>query len=56
MKIKLTCPWAKHDDKMRIICIKRGGLCGNQYFRSCKGWWALTDRAAECPVRRYENG
>lgn len=56
MKIKMSCPYAKHDERMRIICTKRGGLCGNQYFRSCKGWWALTVSADACPIRRNNDG
>ena len=55
MKIKLECPHASYGAGMKIRCAKLdGGLCPHQYFRSCKGWWALTDRARECPMKREE--
>lgn len=52
MKIKLSCEFAKHDSQMKIRCLKSNSYCGNQYFKQCKGWWALTDRAAACPLRK----
>lgn len=54
MKIPLSCPHASYRSGMRIWCAKTGSWCGNQYFKQCKGWWALTERAALCPIRKKE--
>lgn len=55
MKIPLSCPHASYKTGMRIWCAKTGNWCGNQYFKACKGWWALTERAALCPIRKKED-
>lgn len=53
MQIKLPCEYAKHNSRMQVICRKQGGTyCGHQYYKSCKGWWALSDTAAGCPLRK----
>ena len=53
MKIKLDCPFAKHGDLMRVYCNKQDGkLCLFQYFRNCKGWWANSPSAKQCPIRK----
>ncbi len=52
MKLKLSCPQAEYRSGMRIFCRKTGDLCGNQYFKRCKGWWALTEKADRCPKRK----
>ena len=52
MEIKLNCPHAEYRDGMRIYCTKAESLCGHQYFKRCKGWWALTDKALNCPLRK----
>ena len=49
---KLTCPNAKYRDEMRIYCEKAEDYCGNAYFLRCKGWWALTEGADRCPLRK----
>lgn len=54
MKLKLNCPQAEYRSGMRIFCRKTGDLCGNQYFKRCKGWWALTEKADRCPIKREE--
>jgi len=51
MKITLDCPNAYHGTGMRVYCRSTNGLCGNQYFKSCKGWWTLTEAAKKCPIR-----
>lgn len=51
MEVKLSCPQAEYRARMRIYCKSAGGWCGNVYFKSCKGWWVLTDAAAKCPIR-----
>ena len=48
----LSCPNAKYVSGMRIYCEKQGEYCGNVFYKSCKGWWALTANAARCPVRK----
>ena len=48
----LSCPHAEYRDGMRIYSNKADAYCGNQYFKTCKGWWALTDKAGRCPVRK----
>ena len=55
MKLTLSCPLAKYDGQMRIICTKRGYYCGNSYFKRCKGWWVLTESAGQCPLREESN-
>ena len=51
MKINMKCPHAKHEPgTMRILCEKMSGYCAHQFFKSCKGWWALTEMADRCPV------
>lgn len=52
MKIRLSCEFAKHGDRMRVICTKTGNLCAYQYYRQCKGWFELTDGAAGCLMRK----
>lgn len=57
MKIKLDCPYARHEPgTMRIWCEKVKTYCAHQYFKSCKGWWALTDEAGKCPAREESHG
>lgn len=51
MKVPLSCPHAVYKSGMRIWCTKAEGWCGNQYFKRCKGWWVLNERAAACPVK-----
>ena len=48
----LSCPNAKYVSGMRIYCEKQGEYCGNVFYKSCKGWWALTANAARCPIRK----
>lgn len=55
MKLTLDCPLAKYGPDMAIICARDGEPCAHQYFKSCKGWWALSPDAARCPMRG-ENG
>lgn len=52
MNVKLGCPLAKYDKSMKIICTKTGKLCAHQFFKRCKGWWALSEQAERCPVRK----
>ena len=52
MEIRLECPYAYYGDRMRIMCKKAGGLCAHQYFKQCKGWFALTKAAGECQMRK----
>lgn len=52
MRIKLSCPHAEYRSEMRIWCRKRGCPCAHVYYKTCKGWWALSPQAADCPVRR----
>ena len=56
MKPVLTCPHARYIAEMRIYCDAAGDLCGNQYYKQCKGWWALNPNADRCPVRRRSDG
>lgn len=55
MEVKLSCPQAEYRDGMRIFCRKANNWCGNAYFKRCKGWWALTERAARCPLRKEQD-
>ena len=55
MKIKLNCPYAKHESgTMRVMCQKINGYCAHQYYKRCKGWWTLTEQAARCPLKEAE--
>ena len=56
MKVRLSCPQAVYGDGMKIICTKTGRLCAHQFFKRCKGWWALNPNADRCPVRRQSDG
>ena len=51
MKIEINCPHGEYKDGMKIHCKITGRWCGNQYFKQCKGWWTLNDRAKDCPLR-----
>ena len=51
VKVKPICPLGEYNSKMQIVCKKIDNLCGNQYFKACKGWWANTERAEKCPLR-----
>ena len=55
MTPKLTCPHARYISGMRIFCDAANDLCGNVYFKTCKGWWVLAASADRCPLRR-QNG
>ena len=52
---KLTCPYAKYNSDMNIVCTKRDDLCAHQRWCMYKGWSVLTERADNCPVRREQN-
>lgn len=56
MKPSLSCPHARYIDGMRIYCDAAHGLCGNVFYKQCKGWWSLNPNAARCPLRRIQNG
>lgn len=53
--LTLSCPFAYYAEGMRIRCSRSengGGACAFQYFKRCKGWWALLPAAADCKLRR----
>lgn len=53
MKLTLSCPHAYYADGMRIRCRKsEGAPCGFQYYKACKGWWALKANADGCLLRK----
>lgn len=52
MKITLSCPFAAYGRDMIIFCKKTGQPCGHVFFKTCKGWWALTKTADTCPLRK----
>lgn len=57
--VQLSCPWAVYTDGMKIRCTRGPGertMCGFQYFKRCKGWWALTDAAGRCRLRQQPEG
>lgn len=51
MKLKLTCPKASYDSRMKIRCSASGTLCAHQRLKPCRGWCVLTDQADDCPAR-----
>ena len=51
MKLTIECPKARYGEGMVIYCDRDDQPCGHQYFKSCKGWFALTDGAKSCPMR-----
>ena len=51
----LTCPHARYIEGMRIYCDAANGLCGNVFYKQCKGWWALNENAERCPLRRRDH-
>ena len=57
MKLIIDCPKGKYNADMQIIC-EDGQPCAFQYFRACKGWWALSHGAGGCERRKEttENG
>lgn len=54
-RLTLSCPFASYSAGMRIDCSRLDGPCGHQYFKRCKGWWALLPTADRCPVRSKED-
>ena len=48
----LSCPYALYVEQMKIRCSRSMGYCGHQYFKRCKGWWALSDAAPRCKIRK----
>lgn len=54
MKLTLSCPYAEYRQGMVIWCKKTGTPCAHVFFKTCKGWWALTAQAARCPLRKEE--
>ena len=55
MRVTLECPMAEYRAGMKIYCKKTNSFCGNAFYKRCKGWWALTEKAKRCPLRREEN-
>ena len=39
-----------------IWCKARDKPCLHQYFKPCKGWWALRGSALECKYAEQEEG
>lgn len=55
MKLTLSCPHASYGPDLRIRCGKADNApCGHQYYKRCKGWWALLETAARCLLRNKE--
>lgn len=55
MKIQLSCPHARYGEQMKIRCSRQDGApCAFQFFKACKGWWALRPAADQCLLRRRE--
>lgn len=54
MKLTLSCPHAVYREEMKIWCKKAGCWCGHAFFKTCKGWWALSAQATRCPLRKEE--
>ena len=52
MKVTINCPNGRYIDGMKIWCDKAGNYCAFQYFKNCKGWWALTEKADGCLLRK----
>lgn len=52
----LECPAAEYRENMVIWCTKTGTPCGHVFFKTCKGWWALSPSAHKCPLRRETDG
>lgn len=51
----LSCPYALYTVGMKILCTRAPNgstMCGHQYFKRCKGWWALSEAAGRCRLRR----
>lgn len=55
MVVKISCPHGEYRAGMRIFCKKANTWCGNQYYKRCKGWWALNEHAENCPLRKEKN-
>lgn len=55
MTLKLNCPNAVYREEMRIFCRAVNDYCAHCYYKRCKGWWVLTDKAAACPIRRGDD-
>lgn len=55
MKVVPNCPHGKYVEGMKIQCTKTGNRCAHVYFKRCKGWWANTDQAERCPLRREQS-
>jgi len=53
---KLSCPNAVYVSGMKINCKLTGGRCTHVFYKSCKGWWALSPEAKRCPLREGSNG
>lgn len=52
MKLTIDCPYGSYNAQMQIMCAKTSDICAHQRYRSCKGWWILTDQAGACPARK----
>ena len=52
MNLTLSCPLAKYGPDMMILCGRDGQPCAHQFYKSCKGWWALSPGATDCPIRK----
>lgn len=55
MKLTIDCPNGVYAERMQIWCNKADNWCGHQYFKQCKGWWALSPQAKTCTLRRDDN-
>lgn len=55
MRLTLDCPRARYGEGMVIYCGRDNQPCAHQYFKACKGWYALSAGAASCPAREEKS-
>lgn len=51
MKLELPCEKAKYNGDMQVICRETGMGCAHQTYKSCKGWWVMTEDYILCKRR-----
>lgn len=54
MKLTVSCPRGQYGPGMAIYCDKDGQPCAHQYYKTCKGWFVLSDGAGKCPLRKEQ--
>lgn len=52
---RIACPHAKRTQGAILCKAREDKPCLHQYFKPCKGWWALRGSALSCKYAEQED-